>query len=284
MSVSRPKFRTKCWPVVKPIQHQLAPATYPDRFPELVGSLDETVSLFASYKKLMKNIHLTTIDAITFDAVGTLIVPTPSVGEIYAEELSKMGHNIPPKIIEERFSLSFRAFKKDYPQRLLNRESWREIVSVILKGLTPEEDIDNLFAILWNTFTRTERWRLLPGVLSTLQHLSQKELRLFVLSNNDERLHAILHGLGIARYFEKIFVSAELGAEKPSTIIFKRVEDSIRVQAKKILHVGDSLSEDIQGALQSGWNAALISSVPDDCQMAYPIEKANSIEELFSRI
>ncbi len=228
--------------------------------------------------------HLTAIDAITFDAVGTLIVPYPSVGEIYAEELSKMGHDISPKIIEERFSLSFRVFKKDHPQRLLNRDSWREIVSATLHGLTPEEDIDNLFEILWNAFTKAERWRLLPGVLPTLERLSKKKLRLFVLSNNDERLHAILDGLGIARYFETIFVSAELGAEKPSTILFKRVEDSIRVEAKKILHVGDSLSEDVQGALQAGWNAALIGPRPDDCQIAHPIEQADSIDELFNKV
>ncbi len=232
----------------------------------------------------MQNIHLAAIDAITFDAVGTLIVPHPSVGEIYAEELSRMGHNISPNVIEERFSLSFRAFKKDYPGRLLDRDSWREIVSTTLQNLTPEDDIDNLFEILWNAFTRAERWRLLPGVLPALQRLSTKKLRLFVLSNNDERLHAILDGLGIARYFETIFVSAELGAEKPSPLLFKRVEESIRVDAKKILHVGDSLSEDVQGALQAGWNAALIGSRSDDCQRAYPIEQADSIDELFNEV
>ncbi len=232
----------------------------------------------------MKNIHLTAIDAITFDAVDTLIIPYPSVGEIYAEELSRMGHNISPNVIEERFSHSFRTFKKDHPQRLLNRDSWREIVATTLEGLIPEEDIDNLFETLWSTFTRAESWCLLPGVLSTLQRLSKKGMRLFVLSNNDERLHAILDGLGIAKYFEEIFVSAELGAEKPSPILFKRVEDSIRVEAKKILHVGDSLSEDVQGALQAGWNAALIGPRPDDCQRAHLIEQADSINELFNEV
>ncbi len=230
----------------------------------------------------MKNTYLTTIDAITFDAVGTLIIPYPSVSEIYAEELFRMGYNISPKIIEERFSLSFQAFKKDHPQRLLNRDSWRIIVSTTLEGLTPEDDADNLFEILWNTFAKTERWRLLPGTLPTLRRLSKKGLRLFVLSNNDERLHTILDGLGIARYFEKIFVSSELGAEKPSSILFKRVEDSIRVEAKRILHVGDSLSEDIQGALQAGWNAAFIGSIPDNSQITH-IEQANSIDELFNQ-
>ncbi len=232
----------------------------------------------------MKNTHLAAIDAITFDAVGTLIVPHPSVGEIYAEELSRMEHNISPNVIEERFSLSFRTFKKDYPGRLLNRDSWRKIVATTLEGLIPEEDIDNVFETLWGTFTRAERWRLLPGVLPTLQRLSKKGPRLFVLSNNDERLLTILDGLGIAKYFEKIFVSAEMGAEKPSPILFKRVEENIRVEAKKILHVGDSLSEDIQGALQAGWNAAFIGSMPNDSQPTYPIEQAESIDELFSKV
>ncbi len=232
----------------------------------------------------MKNIHLAKIDAITFDAAGTLIVPSPSVGEIYAEELFRIGHHISPDVIEDRFSLSFRAFKKDHPERLLNRDSWRMIVSATLQGLVPEGDFDNLFERLWNTFTEPGRWRLLPGVLLTLQRLSKKGLRLFVLSNNDERLHAILSGLGIARYFETIFVSAELGAEKPSTVLFNRVQKHIRVEAKKILHVGDSLSEDVEGALRAGWNAAFIGVGLDDSKITVPIEQAPSVGELFAEV
>lgn len=223
------------------------------------------------------------IQAITFDAVGTLIVPYPSVGEIYSEELARLGCNLSPDFLGNKFIGAFRQFKRYHPDSPLDRDSWRAIVAKALKGLTPEDTFDLQFEALWHAFRQPERWRILPGVESTLQDLQMAGVRLFVLSNNDERLPSILKGLGIGRYFEAIFVSAELGAEKPSARIFQLVQERIKLDPKRILHVGDNPVEDVQGALAAGWHAALIGAgieTPDDMPA---VGRAGSIRELFSK-
>lgn len=221
------------------------------------------------------------IEAITFDAVGTLIVPYPSVGAIYSEELGKFGYDIRPDVLENNLIKSFRQFKKDHPQALLNKDSWRRIVATALFGLIPDHDFDKVFSALWQRFARPEHWSILLGVEETLHKLRSAGLRLFVLSNNDERLHTIFQGLVIGPYFEAIFVSSELGAEKPSRRIFDLVQIRIQVAAENILHVGDSPEEDVQGALDAGWQAALVGPRAATFGSTSAFKRAASVHALF---
>ncbi|GHB94730.1 HAD-IA family hydrolase [Cerasicoccus arenae] len=204
--------------------------------------------------------NLDGVQAITFDAAGTLMVPHPSVGEVYAEVLAAMGYSVDPSLLEQRFRASFKAQKSTTPEAVLDRASWRKIVAGTLKDLTPSADFETQFDALWHTFAEPNRWRVLPGVESTLASLQRRGFRLFVLSNNDSRLRRILVGLGLDQFFEAIFISAELGVEKPSPRIFQLVEANIGVPAASILHVGDSPLEDIEGAQNAGWCTALVGS------------------------
>ncbi|WP_309385215.1 HAD-IA family hydrolase [Cerasicoccus frondis] len=225
--------------------------------------------------------NLEGIQAITFDAAGTLIEPYPSVGEVYAEELAKLGYPLSADLLNDRFRTSFKAQKSSKPEVVLDRDSWRAIVAGTLAGLTPTDTFDAQFDALWNAFAQPERWRLLPGVESTLAQLHAHGQRLFVLSNNDSRLRGIIDGLGIGQYFEAIFISAELGAEKPSPRIFELVREAIGVDASELLHVGDSPVEDIQGALDAGWWAALVgpkAGLPHSVDSA----SATTIADLFA--
>lgn len=222
--------------------------------------------------------NLDGIQAITFDAAGTLIVPHPSVGEVYAEVLGGLSCPLDPDLLEQNFRASFKALKQDKPEAVLDRESWRTIVAETLNGLTPSDQFDTHFEALWNAFAQPDRWRVLPGVSETLRELKQRGCRMFVLSNNDSRLRGILNGLGLAQYFEAIFVSAELGVEKPSPEIFKRIEAEIGVAAPHLLHVGDSPKEDAQGAIDAGWQAALVGLKAAQSDIAH----AANIAQLFN--
>jgi putative hydrolase of the HAD superfamily len=222
------------------------------------------------------------IQAITFDAVGTLIGPYPSVGAIYAEELGALGYDLDPGLLERNFIKAFRRFKEDQPGALLDRAGWRIIVANALLGSIPGQDSDRVFERLWNGFARPERWCVLSGVEQTLQDLRAAGLRLFVLSNNDGRLHGILRGLPIGACFEAVFVSAELSAEKPSRRIFERVQERIHLAADRILHVGDSPVEDVQGALNAGWRAALVGPQAKAFEGAVEFMQAQDIAALFS--
>ncbi|WP_309399484.1 HAD-IA family hydrolase [Cerasicoccus maritimus] len=227
-------------------------------------------------------ICLDSIAAITFDAAGTLIEPYPSVGEVYAEELALLGYPLDSNLLETRFRASFKALKTNRPGAVLDRVSWREIVSGTLDGLTPAETFDSQFDALWNSFAQAKRWRILPGAEAALQKLQARGLRLFVLSNNDARLHGVIDGLGLAGYFEQVFVSEQFGVEKPNPEIFHRVREVIGAPTDAILHVGDSPAEDIEGALNAGWRAALVGPKASVAEFPTAIIRAANIEELFA--
>ena len=93
----------------------------------------------------------------------------------------------------------------------------------------------------------------LPGAVETLEILAKK-YRLFLASNGTARVQAgRLKSANISHYFEKIFVSQEIGANKPSMEYFSRCFEQIPgFDNTKAMIVGDSLTSDIQGGINAG--------------------------------
>ena len=94
---------------------------------------------------------------------------------------------------------------------------------------------------------------LLPGAKALLNVLSAR-YRLFILSHGTSRVqHGRIARTGIARFFEAIFLSEEIGCPKPDPRFFDRcfaaVPDLSRADA---VLVGDSLTSDIQGGKNAG--------------------------------
>ena len=54
---------------------------------------------------------------------------------------------------------------------------------------------------------------------------------------------------------ENIFVSADVGAEKPDRRIFNYAKTSMQLENAEIWFVGDAYALDVKGAVNAGWNA-----------------------------
>lgn len=62
-----------------------------------------------------------------------------------------------------------------------------------------------------------------------------------------------MHGAGIEHFFEEIFISEEIGVEKPDPLFFNHIFDTVKDYNKDaFLMVGDSLTSDIKGANNAG--------------------------------
>ena len=85
-------------------------------------------------------------------------------------------------------------------------------------------------------------------------------LALAVLSNFDRRLHGIVAAFGLSDAFTAIVPSSEAGSAKPAHGAFEHVlrglEANGAVAPAECLHVGDSIREDVAGALGAGLHAA----------------------------
>jgi putative hydrolase of the HAD superfamily len=88
-------------------------------------------------------------------------------------------------------------------------------------------------------------------VLEVLEQV-RPHFQLAVISNFDSRLRFILQHLGISNYFSYIFISSELGADKPDPEIFRRALKIMQLNADEVLHVGDDPERDWKAAKAAG--------------------------------
>ena len=80
-------------------------------------------------------------------------------------------------------------------------------------------------------------------------------LALAVLSNWDERLPRLLEGLGLGERFATVVYSQAVGVEKPHPAIFEDLLERLELPAARVLHVGDSRRDDVEGARAVGMEA-----------------------------
>lgn len=93
----------------------------------------------------------------------------------------------------------------------------------------------------------------MPYVHEVLTEL-KKRYKLYVITNGIvETQTQRLKGSGLEQYFEKIFISEEVGANKPSKVFFNHVKENIEgFDCSKALVIGDSLTSDIKGGNLAG--------------------------------
>ena len=192
------------------------------------------------------------IRAVTFDAGGTLIDPWPSVGVVYAEVAREFGVHCS----EERLTAQFIAGWNSRSGFRYTRAEWAEVVRQSFHGMA--EVPNALFEAIYERFSEPRSWLIYDDVIPTLQKLEGTKMKLAVISNWDERLEPLLERLGLATYFDEIFISSLIGAHKPEEKIFRESADRLGIEPTQILHVGDSLREDVQGARSIGAAAVRI--------------------------
>ena len=189
------------------------------------------------------------VRAVTLDVGNTMIQAWPSVGHIYAEVAAAHGHaGLAPEALNRRFRDAFRA----HGGKVNTKPEWALIVAATFAGLLPEPASDAIFPDLYDHFTHAHAWRVFEDVTPTLRALSQRGLKLGVISNWDDRLRPLLHTLQLAGWFDSIVVSCEVGASKPERAIFEVAVRQLEVPAAAILHVGDSFEADVAGAEAAG--------------------------------
>ena len=135
-----------------------------------------------------------------------------------------------------------------------DKEWWRELVNRVLGLVAPgtgELDRDAFFEVAYSHFAEAGVWELYPEVTEVLQRL-QGRFDLAVVSNFDGRLRMILEHLGVSKFFSHIFLSSELGADKPDPEIFRRALRLSDARPDETLHVGDDPVRDWEAARSAG--------------------------------
>jgi putative hydrolase of the HAD superfamily len=200
------------------------------------------------------------LKAIFFDAVGTLFYLTQTVGDHYARVASDIGLTLDAAKLDR----AFHSVSKNMPVRTAidgprendDKDWWRELVDLVLAEAAPslsKLDRDNFFEIAYEHFTEAGVWELYPEVPGVLKKVAPR-FQLAVISNFDGRLRFILEHLGISKFFADIFISSELGADKPDPEIYRRALEFIGLKPNEVLHVGDDPKRDWEAASEAGFS------------------------------
>ena len=204
------------------------------------------------------NVCVEVIRAILFDAAGTLFYLTKSVGDHYAYVGREVGLDLNAEQLERAFHAAWQQMTRrpviEGPRENDDKGWWRELVGHVFDQIAPsltEFDRDNFFEVAYEHFAEPSVWELYPEVPEVLEQL-QPRFELAVISNFDGRLRLILQNLGISKYFAYVFISSELGTDKPDPEIFRRAVTILHLKAGEVLHVGDEPERDWKAAATAG--------------------------------
>ena len=198
------------------------------------------------------------IRAILFDAAGTLLYLTKTVGDHYACVGRQVGLDLDAQQLDRAFHTAWQQMPHrpavNGPRQDDDKGWWGDLVGRVFDQVAPslsKLDRDNFFEIAYEHFAEAGVWELYPEVTEVLEQLRSR-FQLAVISNFDGRLRLILQNLGISKYFDHVFISSELGADKPDPQIFRRALEIIHLDANEVLEVGDDPERDWKAAKAAG--------------------------------
>jgi HAD superfamily hydrolase (TIGR01549 family) len=123
---------------------------------------------------------------------------------------------------------------------------------------------------------------LYEDVHGALRGLRAAGYRLAVVSNWQCGLGHFCEDLGIRSYFDHVIASAEVGSAKPDRTIFDTAVRRLGVPSSKVLHIGDSIVEDLQGARAAGLHALLLDRNGDE--QGSPTNALRGLEEVVTTL
>lgn len=204
---------------------------------------------------------------IYLDAVGTIFGVRGSVGQQYARVAIDFGVNLDEQVINSAFYQNFQTAPRIAFPHLLQAEIpraeyewWRSLAEQTFSqtgDFVKFADFDQFFKQLYDYFASAEPWIIYQDTLVALDRWQKQGVNLALLSNFDSRIYSVIEALGIGDYFQSITISTEVGSAKPEALIFKAAltKHQLDQLPDQAWHIGDSFSEDYEGANAVGINA-----------------------------
>ena len=202
------------------------------------------------------------LQAVLFDATGTLIELREAVGETYARIARRHGVDLPAWRIDDAWRRVVagrepRCFPDAAPEDVpaLEREWWFGVVRATFRSTDQTirfDDFDAFFEELFGWYATAEAWRLRDGVAGALPALRAAGLRLGVVSDFDYRLTDLFEALGIAELFDVTVLPGDVGATKPDPRPFEAALRALEVSPEQAVYVGDDPTRDFEGARRAG--------------------------------
>ena len=210
------------------------------------------------------------IKAILVDALFTIFLPKngQSRYEMLQALISKfLGVRIEVDEIKPVYDAMRQKWEEILPPN--HGEKWAIINREILRALIPAISLaDAVVAgkqIGHATLSDSDLYEVLPDTRGFLRRAKHRGIRVVFASNQDKELHTLMGAFGLRPLIGGVYVSTQIGHEKPSPEFFVAILRQENIRAYECVMVGNNPHNDIRGAASVG-----IRGILYDRANAYP--------------
>jgi HAD superfamily hydrolase (TIGR01662 family) len=195
--------------------------------------------------------------AVLFDVDFTLAKPGPELmPEGYVRCAERHGLALDPSRYDDARDAAFVDLKR-HPELDHDEEIWVAFTERIVLGMGGSEPASRQVAVeLTSRWQQHENFELYEDTIPVLAELRGAGLRLGLVSNSARDVHefAVHHALDV----DAGLSSFQHGKTKPHESIFRAVLEMLEVDPGDAVMVGDTVEDDINGALAIGMRAVLV--------------------------
>lgn len=198
--------------------------------------------------------------AVSFDFGQTLVELDTG---LLSARLAERGITASREQLDGAVDAGWRAYNEAI-QAGFGGHPWKIMMRRLLEvGGVPAGALDAAVDWLWTEQPRKNLWRRpITGMIDVVAELGQAGVPVAVLSNSEGRLDELVDELGWSARFVAIADSGRLGFEKPGREIFAWTAERLGAPLAAVVHVGDSLAADVEGALVAGMRAVWFKGDP----------------------
>jgi HAD superfamily hydrolase (TIGR01662 family) len=145
---------------------------------------------------------------------------------------------------------------KRHPELDHDEEIWIRFTQRIIEGMGGSGDTYAAAAEMEGAWAQAQHFELYDDALPVLDEVRGRGLKVGLLSNTARDLDEFVahHGLTV----DAVLTSRAHGKTKPHAGIFRRMLELLAVEPGEALMVGDTLEDDVEGALAVGMAAVLV--------------------------
>ncbi len=218
---------------------------------------------------------------VLLDALGTLVTFVDPYGAL-GEELAARGAPVARDDARRamRAEIAYYRVHHDEASDEAGLADLRDRCAEVLRAELPAPARDLPHGDLLAALLGALRFRAFPEVPAALRALRERGHPLVVVSNWDVSLHGVLRTTGLAGLLDAVVTSAELGTAKPDPAIFTHALGLVGAGPEGVLHVGDSLEADVEGARAAGLRPVLLARGGEDAGAPDGVAVVAGLDEL----
>lgn len=221
------------------------------------------------------------IRTILVDGLFTIFVPKNNMSryEMLQSLISKfLGVRIEVDKIRPVYDAMRQKWEEILPPN--HGEKWAIIDREILRELIPDVSLENAADVGKNIshaiLSDPDLYKVLPDTRGFLRRAKHRRIKTVLASNQDkEKLQILVKAFGLGPLIGAMYVSTEIGYEKPSPEFFEAVLRQENIHTDECVMVGNNPDNDILGATSAG-----ITGILYDRNNLYPDFSGHRVSRL----